>query len=249
MYTVKLVICDDEKRIRDIIAACVREVSDSIDIQCYDDAGEVISPAFDADIVFLDIQMPGIDGMKAAARLRENKKKTVIVFVTALEEYVYNAFDVGAFQYIVKPFDIDKLKGVIEKAISQAKEQRAVKKALADRSTDEKNLRTITVKCGRANRKVVLSDIVYAEIFDRRIMLHMKDRQKVEYYGRISDLESIAGDEFFRVHRAYLINLFYVKSYDSKCVHILDTQVPVARGRYQELVRATLTYNTRREGL
>ena len=86
----KLVICDDEKRIRDIIAACVREVSDSIEIQCYDDAGEVISTAFDADIVFLDIQMPGIDGMKAAARLRENKKKTVIVFVTALEEYVYN---------------------------------------------------------------------------------------------------------------------------------------------------------------
>ena len=79
MYTVKLVICDDEKRIRDIIAACVREVSDSIEIQCYDDAGEVISPAFDADIVFLDIQMPDIDGDELSAQLNMIRNGSVML--------------------------------------------------------------------------------------------------------------------------------------------------------------------------
>ena len=77
----------------------------------------------------------------------------------------------------------------------------------------------------------------------------MKDRDNIEYYGRISELERISGQDFFRVHRAYLINLAYVKSYDSKAVRVGDAEIPVARGKYQELVKAYLSYYTRREGL
>ena len=72
-------------------------------IESFADAGPVLTKSYDADILFLDIQMPGIDGMKAARIIRGIGKKTVIIFVTALEEQVFNAFDVGAFQYIVKP--------------------------------------------------------------------------------------------------------------------------------------------------
>lgn len=244
----KLVICDDEKNIRDIIAGCVRDVSDSVEIECLDDAANVTSPEFDGDILFLDIQMPGIDGMEAARELRSNGKKTIIVFVTALEEYVWDAFDVGAIQYIVKPFDTDKLKGVIQKAIDLATEQRAYL-ALSQKTGQDKSVRAIMVKSGGTNMKVILRDIVYAEVFDRRIVLHMRDKGTVEYYGRISDLAGMAGDDFFRVHRAFLINLPYVKSYDSKYVQIGSTQIPVARGRYQDFVRAYLMYHTRREGL
>ncbi|MCR5237401.1 MAG: response regulator, partial [Lachnospiraceae bacterium] len=62
----KLAICDDEKAIRKYIADCVREVSEDIEIELFEDAEGIISPEFDADILLLDIQMPGIDGMKAA---------------------------------------------------------------------------------------------------------------------------------------------------------------------------------------
>ncbi len=82
----KLVICDDEKNIRDMIAECAAEVLGDISIECYPDAGIVASPEFDADILFIDIMMPGLNGMEAAGKLRENGKNTVIVFVTALEE-------------------------------------------------------------------------------------------------------------------------------------------------------------------
>ena len=82
----KLAICDDEKRIRELIAESVRDVSGSIEIEFYTDAQGLLRPDFDADILFLDIQMPGIDGMKASKLLREAGKKTVLVFVTALEE-------------------------------------------------------------------------------------------------------------------------------------------------------------------
>ena len=241
----KLAICDDEKRIRERIAEAVREVSKSIEIECYGDAKGILAAEFDADILFLDIQMPGIDGMQAAKLLRAGGKKTVIVFVTALEEKVWSAFDVGAFHYIVKPFRKKRMMEIIKKAIEQAEELDYIEKILAEKEP----ARTITVKRGRANTKVILEEIAYAEIYDRRIVLHMKGRDNVEYSGRIADLESVAGKDFFRVHRSYLINLAYVTSYDAKKVHLLDADIPVARGKYPELVKAYLSYHTRKEGL
>ena len=242
----KLAICDDEKRIRDIIADSVKEVSEKIEIELYEDAKGILSASFDSDILFLDIQMPGIDGMGAAKMLRSSGKKTVIVFVTALEDQVFNAFDVGAFNYIVKPFTKAKIIEVFKKAVKQAEDQRLVETAISEQ---EEAGRTITVKSGGANTRVILSEVQYAEIYDRRIILHMESSDDIEYYGRISDLENIAGKDFFRVHRAYLVNLGAVKSYDSKYVHMSDADIPVARGKYQELIRAYMSYHTRREGL
>lgn len=245
----KLAICDDEKRIRDMIADFVREVSESIEIVFYSDTKGILDPDFDADILFLDIQMPGIDGMSAARIMRENGKKTVIVFVTAVEEQVYRAFDVGAFNYIVKPFGKKRITEIIKNAIEQADEVRYIEKTISEKEDEKHQARTITVKSGGTNRRVILSEILYAEIFDRRIILHMKDHDNIDYNGRISELESISGQDFFRVHRAYLINLAYVKSYDSKSVRVSDTDIPVARGKYQELIKAYLSYYTRSEGL
>ncbi len=242
----KLAICDDEKRIRDIIAESVKEVSEKIEIEFYADAKGILSASFDCDILFLDIQMPGIDGMGAARMLRSYGKKTVIVFVTALEDQVFNAFDVGAFNYIVKPFTKAKIIEVLNKAVKQAEDQRLVEAAISEQ---EEAGRTITVKSGGTNTRVILSEVQYAEIYDRRIILHMESSDDIEYYGRISDLENIAGKDFFRVHRAYLVNLGAVKSYDSKYVHMSDADIPVARGKYQELIRAYMSYHTRREGL
>lgn len=241
----KLVICDDEKNIRDMIAECAVEVLGDISIESYPDAEIAASPEFDADILFIDIMMPGHNGMEAAGKLRENGKKTVIVFVTALEEYVFRAFDVGAFQYIVKPFDREKLKDIIGKAAKQAREQKRIDKLLLEKKSRKINNRTISVRVGSVNMQIPLKDIMYAEVFDRRIVLHMRSGETIEYYGKISELEKLAGSDFFRIHRAYLINLAYIKSYDHKEVNISDAQLPIARGKHPELVKALLSYHGR----
>lgn len=242
----KLTICDDEKRIRDMIGKAAREVSENLELEYFSDAEEILAPDFDTDILFLDIQMPGENGMDAARQLRKSGKKMVIVFVTALEEEVFHAFDVGAFQYIVKPFGKERIKEVLQKTIAQAGELRNMEKLLS-RAGDEK--RTILVKSGGISVRVVLSEILYAEIFDRKIVLHLVNLDQLEYYGRISDLEKLVGNDFFRVHRAYLINLAFVQSYDSKRVKVSGTEIPVARGKYQGLVKACLSYHARSVGL
>ena len=243
----KLTICDDDRRIREMIAEAVREVSQSIEIECFKDASAILSKGYNTDILFLDIQMPGIDGMNAAKILRSNGKKTVIVFVTAIEEQVFNAFDVGAFQYIVKPFDRNRIKEIIKKAIEQVEEKDYIEKTVREKESEK--VRSIMVKSGGVNTKVIISDITYAEIFDRRIVLHMIGRDNIEYYGRISELEGVLGKDFYRVHRAFLINLAFVRSYDSRSVNVSGEEIPVARGKYQELIKTYLSFQTRRECL
>lgn len=247
-HIMKIAICDDEKPIRDYIEKCVREVNPDVLIMQYSDASDMVSASFDADILFLDIQMPGMDGMKAARILRTTGNKTIIVFVTAVEEYVFQAFDVGAVQYIVKPFDRNKLVETIKRSIELAGERRSIEDALSE-TKDSADNESFLIKSGGVNRKIILADISYAEVLEHRIILHMRDREQIEYYGKMSDLEKVAGDDFFRVHRAYLINLSCVKSYDAKTVTVQGEEIPVARGKYQELVKSYLSYYTRKEHL
>lgn len=207
----------------------------------------MLQSEFDADILFLDIQMAGTNGMDAAKELRNKGSNVVIVFVTAVEEYVFDAFDVNAIGYLVKPFNDDKLRELIIKSIETAKKQRTYDSIISTYKKDSK--RIITVKTDVGTTRVNLSDVAFAEIFDRRIVLHLKDRTTIEYYGRISALENIAGEDFFRPHRSYLINMGYVLSYSANNIAILEYDIPIARGKYKVFVKEYLAFHTRRENL
>ncbi len=248
-HVMKIAICDDEKSIRDYIEKCVREVNPETVVEQYEDASDMVSASFDADILFLDIQMPLMDGMKAARILRTTGNKTIIIFVTATEEYVFQAFDVGAVQYIVKPFCRSRLVETIKRAVGLARERRSVEAALSGAKETVEEGRSFLIRSCGVNRRIIISEIVYAEVLEHRIILHMKDKGRIEYYGKMADLEKVAGSDFFRVHRAYLINLSYVKSYDAKNAAVSGEEIPVARGKYQELVKAYLSFHTRRENL
>lgn len=235
----KIAICDDEKYIRDFIAKSISdEITDAI-VKCYESAEDLLEAEYNPDILFLDIQMPGIDGMELAKQVRANGSDAVIIFVTALEEYVFNAFDVRAFNYLVKPIDKNKLNEVLHAAVEEIiHRQTRVTPVVPDN-------KSFIIKANGLSRSVSISEIAFAEVFNRRIVLHMRDNDEIEYYGRMTDLENTVGNDFFRVHRAYLINLSAIQSYNSKIVKVAGEEIPVARGKYQDLVRAYLSFNTR----
>lgn len=195
------------------------------------------------DILFLDIQMPGKNGMEIAEELRKRHKDTILIFVTALAEYVYEAFDVGAFHYLVKPFGDEKLREVLERALQQYERQQEI---AVLRQAGIAGERAILVKRGGISTKVLLEDIIYAEVFNRKVMLHTTGGE-IEYYGKLKELSEQAGENFYRTHRAYLVNLKYVERYNATTVWLEQGTVPVSKKQFAGFVRQYMRYISRKK--
>ena len=104
----RIAVCDDDKEIRDMLAEKIGKLYPEADLWLYRSGEELLSSDKEPDILLLDIQMPGKSGMETAKELRRKSRKAIIIFVTALDDFVFQAFDVGAFHYLVKPFDDGK---------------------------------------------------------------------------------------------------------------------------------------------
>ena len=230
-------ICDDEKNIRELIANKVVKQYPDAEIIFFQSGEELLLSDESIDILFLDIQMSGIDGMETARELRKKDKSVILIFVTAVEEYVFQAFDVGAFNYIVKPIDDGKFSDVLHRAVDEWSSQNINEK--------EPEERYVLINNSGVHTKVILDEIVYAEVFNRKVVIHKLDGE-IEYYGKMSDLESLAGDSFFRPHRAYLINFKYVEKYDATTIYLERGTALMAKQNYPEFVKKYMKYIQKR---
>ena len=233
----RIAICDDEKNIRELIKGKIANQYPNANIIFYNSGEELLLSDNPIDILFLDIQMQGKNGMETARELRKKDKKIIIIFVTAVEEYVFQAFDVGAFHYIVKPINDTKFKEVLHRAIEEWNAKQPT-----NQEPEEKYL---MINNGGVHIKVTIDDIVYAEVFNRKVVIH-KLNETIEYYGKMSDLENVAGESFFRPHRAYLINFKYVEKYDATTIYLEKGTALMAKQKYPEFVKKYMKYNQRR---
>jgi two-component system, LytTR family, response regulator len=182
----QIAICDDEKSIGLILEEKIKKLLPDAVIDKYLSGDELIASGCEPDILFLDIQMPGMDGMETARILRQKNERMVLIFVTAVEEYVFQAFDVAAFHYLVKPFSDEKFEEVVKRAVRSIKEY-------SENQLDEKYM---MVQSGGSHMKVFLKDIMYAEVYNRKVIIHTRDTN-IEYYGKLQELSAIT--EFFDV--------------------------------------------------
>lgn len=234
----RIAICEDEEKMRELLAEKVRRHCPDAELLLLQSGEELLRLNPPPQLLLLDIGLPDMDGMAAARAFRGRNKDAVLVFVTALEEYVFQAFDVGAFHYLLKPFSDEKFNFVFCRALSQAAKQAAAPPA--------GEAPHIWVKRNGIRTKVLLADILYAEVYNRKIILHKKDGD-MEYYGRMAELEKQAGDTFFRSHRAYLVNLQHVVRYDAATVSLERGTALMAKPKFPEFVKRYMRYN-RREG-
>lgn len=237
----QIAICDDEKKIRDLLAEKIRRLYPEAGLSFYSSGEALLLSCCQPDILLLDIQMPGKDGMETAREFRSNHKNTVLIFVTAFADYVFQAFDVGAFHYLVKPFDDMKFEEVLRNAARQLEDEKLKKSGKASGAA------SLLVTAGGKHIAVNLDELVYAEVFDRKIILHTL-HEDIEYYGKMKELEKKAGDDFFRSHRAYLVNFNYVRKYDAATIYLEKGQALMAKQNYREFVKRYLYFNQRKGG-
>ena len=229
----RVVICDDEENICGILSEKVREFMPESEVVSFCSGKELVDAHEDPDILLLDIRMPEMDGMDTAQLLRDNGWKKILIFVTGEKDQVFHAFDVQAFHFLVKPIRDEQLKEVLTRAVS------ALDAGSVGSGREE---RYISVKTITSHIRINHSDILYAEVFNRKIVIYTP-KENIEYYGQLADLEKMVGKDFYRVHRSFLVNLKYVEMYNGKIVKLSNgKEVPMARRSYQGFVRAYMGY-------
>ena len=233
----RIAICDDEKRICAILAEKVGKICPGAEILTYASGKELLGADILPDILLLDIKMPGLSGMDVAKTLRDRDWRKILIFITGEEDQVFNSFDLHAFHFLVKPVADEKLKEVLENAVKDLK-----------RSEGEsgKNDKYIEIQSGTSHIRVNLSLLLYAEVYDRKTIIHLKN-ESIEYYGQLSALESLVGKDFYRIHRSYLVNMKYVERYDRTSVTLKGgDNIPISRREYDGFLKAYLEYSRRR---
>ena len=236
----QIAVCDDEKEIRELFAEKIGKLYPKAELSLYRSGEELLLSDKGPDILLLDIQMPGQNGMETAKELRRKNKRVIIIFVTALDDFVFQAFDVGAFHYLVKPFDDEKLDEVLQNAVKQFEDR----KRLEDEGR-KREKPSLMVTTGGKHVAVNPEDIVYAEVFDRKVILHTMDAD-IEYYGKMKELEKKTGDGFYRTHRSYLVNFEFIRKYDATAVYLKRGQALISKQNYGEFVKSYLRYNQRK---
>lgn len=232
-----IAICDDEELILRTLKEKTKRLFPEADIKTFSSGKALLAEKPLPDIVLLDIQMQGMNGMEAARSIREQRADTVLIFVTADASFVFEAFDVGAFHYLVKPFTDEKFAEVLKKAAAHCRSVAAK----ADGG------RYITVFHKGTHTKIYVGEIVYAEVYNRKIAIHTTG-QEIEYYGKLGELAKELGQDFFQTHRAYLVHLKYVTRYDANSVTLKKGKVLMSKANFPEFVKAYLKYNQRKAG-
>ncbi len=111
-----IAICDDEQAVREQINELIEKEKPGVCPELYETGDSLLAAGKQFDIVFLDIQMDRTDGIETAKKLRDRDEDTILIFITAIREYVFKAFDVAAFHYLLKPIEEDKFHEVFRRA-------------------------------------------------------------------------------------------------------------------------------------
>ena len=183
----------------------------------------------------------GMDGMALARKIREQTltAQPVIIFVTGHERYVFDAFDVGAFQYLLKPVDEKKFAQVFARAV----------KEIQDSQQNPRGSRVLTLRSAGASKTLPLDSICYIESSDHKVVVHLQDGE-FTCYAKIRDLELELQERFFRIHKGYLVNLSYVDGYSKTEVMLTNGErLLLSKYKYQEFVKGYLRFLKRGEGL
>ena len=226
----RIAICDDQLECRQQAESAIRHCLKGTDllIDVYKDGSSFLrsSQKSPYDVVFLDIEMPEMDGITLAKRLRKLQNDIPIIFLTSHIEFALEGYEVNALRYLTKPVNIVKLHEVLSYVITQKQQQRV-----------------LWVKDDLCDKRIQIKDILYMEAQNQNILIStVADTYSVRY--NISDYEKeLQQDDFFRVHRGYLVSLAHVKSVGKNEVH-LDNGVtlPVSRTKEKALKEALWQY-------
>jgi two-component system, LytTR family, response regulator LytT len=244
--TITAVVVDDEKLAREELSYLLRSFPE-IEVTGSGENGfellELIE-RLEPDLVFLDVQMPGLDGLAAIRKLREEGVPLPhFVLVTAYDQYAIEAFRMEALDYLLKPVDRERLAETIHR-VQRGFQERAKSVDLVSAPRPSLQRSKILVKSAGRSFIVDAQDIVYATIDDGLITVVTSHLEGESNYRTIEELQSnLDPDTFWRVHRSYLVNIHRIRevipwfksSFQIRMDDKKGTEIPVSRVQTKRL--------------
>lgn len=229
----RIAICDDEQNqieyITSIVASWSAHEGHRCEMRTFASAEAFLFECEEYmvyDILLLDVEMKNINGIELAKRIRKDNNRAEIIFITSHFEFVGEGYEVDALHYLIKPISSEKLTQVLTKA--------------AEKLSVEPP--SVVISCDGETVKLYESDIRYVESFLHYIVIHAKDKE-YKIKENISVFENKLSDDFYRIHRSYLVSLKRITRISRTSVDIGSTELPLSRGKYDDINRAFIEHN------
>jgi DNA-binding LytR/AlgR family response regulator len=217
----KCIIVDDEPIAREGVEALVGKIPQLESAGIFDSAetaSEYIN-AHPVDLIFLDIEMPGINGIEFA---RNIPKQTLVIFTTAYSEYALDSYEVDAIDYLVKPIEWDRFRKAIDKAISYHS-------LLVNEAKEEIEAENdfIFVKSERRYFKVYYDNILFIEGLKDYVIIQTDNKRIITKMYLRTILELLPVKMFFRINKSYIVNLKKIDSFGNNDVFIGEREIGI----------------------
>lgn len=216
----KIVIVEDETEARNQLQEYIKRYSSASappEVSAFTDAESFLSSfKGDADIVFMDIRLPGIDGMEATRRIHEKNSRTLVIFTTSLAQYAAQGYSVNAFDFLLKPVNYYDFSLKMDRAMEKLKSSQSI---------------VITVKKKADVALIRAEDIRYVEVLKHKVVFHTNHGDYEEYQPLYKVQQELEGLSFSLCNQCFLVNLRYVTRITNESVFLGETELQLSHAK------------------
>lgn len=233
----KAAFCDDDIAVLD-------EIKELLDRYCKNRNQEIAYAAFHSslellaeiekgtrfDVLFLDVVMPGENGIDTAKEIRQYDNVVKIIFLTSSSEFAVESYTVNAYFYQIKPIREEKFFPLMDAVVSECRKSQQY---------------SLILRCKSGITRIDLSRLEYCEVRGHILMFHMEDGRILESTGRLDELcgQLAQYENFLRSHRSYLINMEYIRKISYKAITMESlAEIPIPHGKCSEMKKRYLEY-------
>lgn len=233
----KIAFCDDDleilKELGILLDKYKKERDEDLTCTVFQSPLELlaaIEKGFSFDILFLDILMPGENGIETAKEIRQYDNNMKIIFLTSSPEFAVQSYTVGAYFYQLKPVWEESFFRLMDAVLAECEKKK--KNSLILRSKDG-----IT--------RIDLQQLEYCEVLGRKLLFHLGNGAVLESAGSLDDLagQLMQYSNFFRPHRSFLVNMEYIQNISSRSIKMVnDAEIPIPHGKCSEIKNTYMEY-------
>ncbi len=237
---IHIAICEDNKEHTEILKCMINRWAEKqqmkVDIGCYSSAEEFLfymKEDVHYDLAFLDIQLEKMNGLQLAKLIRAEDKTMFLVFTTGEKGYALKGYEVSAYRYLIKPLkeeDICSMLSQINKLVENSKRD------------------AVVISYDDVSRRISKNEIVYIEVDDHYIILHMVNKEDIKFRAKLKEFEAqFQEPQFCKCHRSYIANMHYVERVSREGLLLEgEIKLPISRARWEALNKCYISYYTAR---